>query len=81
MTHDVAPHCLLALRAGLVQETSTVMIDGQRLQHFDSSALAVLLELRRECTKSGQVFAVQNLPQRLQDLAALYEIDTLLQAA
>jgi len=78
MTLDVAPDCLSALRDGLQHEAATVVVDGQQLQRFDSSALAVLLELRRECAKAGKVFAVQKLPARLRELAALYGIDALL---
>ena len=57
------------------------MVDGASLQRFDSSALAVLLELRRECARVGKQFAVQGLPKRLRDLAALYGIEGLLTAA
>ena len=81
MTHEVAPACLSELRDGLQYEAATVVVDGERLQRFDSSALAVLLELRRECAKAGKVFAVQKLPARLRDLAALYGIDALLKPA
>ena len=41
-------------------------------------ALAVLLAVRRECARAGKRFAVQGLPQRLRDLAALYGIEQLL---
>jgi phospholipid transport system transporter-binding protein len=81
MTHEVAPACLSELRDGLQHEAATVVVDGERLKRFDSSALAVLLELRRECAKAGKVFAVQKLPARLRDLAALYGIDALLKPA
>jgi phospholipid transport system transporter-binding protein len=81
MTHELAPACLLELRNSLQHEAATVVIDGGQLQRFDSSALAVLLELRRECAKAGKLFAVQKLPARLRDLAALYGIDALLKPA
>ena len=81
LTQDVAHHCLADLRSGLQAEPRTIVVDGAALQRFDSSALAVLLELRRECARIGKQFAVQGLPQRLRDLAALYGIDGLLRAA
>lgn len=81
MTHEVAPDCLTQLREGVQHEAATVVVDGAQLQRFDSSALAVLLELRRECAKAGKVFAVQKLPARLRELAALYGIDALLKSA
>ena len=81
LTQDVAHHCLADLRSGLQAEPQTIVVDGAALQRFDSSALAVLLELRRECARIGKQFVVQGLPQRLRDLAALYGIDGLLRAA
>lgn len=55
-----------------------VVVSGALLNSFDSSALAVLLAVRRECARAGKHFAVQGLPQRLRDLAALYGIERLL---
>ncbi len=55
-----------------------VVVSGAQLNSFDSSALAVLLAVRRECARAGKRFAVQGLPQRLRDLAALYGIEQLL---
>lgn len=81
LTQDVAQTCLAELRSGLQAEPETIVVDGAALQRFDSSALAVLLELRRECARIGKQFAVRSLPQRLRDLAALYGIDGLLTAA
>jgi phospholipid transport system transporter-binding protein len=51
------------------------------LQRFDSSALAVLLELRRESLAQGKSLAIQALPGRLRDLATVYGIAELLPAA
>ena len=81
LTQDVAHDCLATLRSGLQAEPHTIVVDGAALQRFDSSALAVLLELRRECARIGKQFAVRSLPKRLRDLATLYGIDGLLTAA
>ena len=69
--------------AGLTQALSSqvgpaVVVDASALSRFDSSALAVLLACRREVLASGKQFAIQGLPSRLVDLAALYGIDALL---
>jgi phospholipid transport system transporter-binding protein len=58
-----------------------VVIDATALSRFDSSALAVLLELRRETMALGKVMSIRGLPTRLGDLAALYGIAELLPAA
>jgi phospholipid transport system transporter-binding protein len=82
LTQDEASACLDQLTVGLKQEASTqVVVDAALLQSFDSSALAVLLALRRECARAGKHFVVQGLPERLRDLAGLYGIQGLLPSA
>ncbi|MGI9217607.1 MAG: STAS domain-containing protein, partial [Hydrogenophaga sp.] len=44
----------------------------------DSSAVAVLLELRRELQQQGKALRLHNGPQRLRDLVALYGVQELL---
>ena len=55
--------------------------DASALLHFDSSALAVLLECRREALALGKSFAVTQLHPRLRALAALYGVGELLPEA
>lgn len=81
LTHDLARACVEQLKQRARSEAPQVVVDASSLQHFDSSALAVLLELRRECARLGKRFAVQAMPQRLSDLARLYGIEGLLPAA
>jgi len=78
LTHDHAKACLEQLAAGVPAESAQVVVDAAALRNFDSSALAVLLALRRECARAGKRFAVQGLPKRLMDLATLYGIEGLL---
>lgn len=78
LTHEHAKACLAQLTAGLRAEATQVVVDAALLRSFDSSALAVLLELRRECARAGKRFAVKGLPARLRDLASLYGIEGLL---
>jgi phospholipid transport system transporter-binding protein len=78
LTHAQARSCLEQLNAGLQAQSTEVVVDGTDLRSFDSSALAVLLEFRRECARAGKRFAVKALPNRLRDLATLYGIDGLL---
>ncbi|AGU48334.1 putative sulfate transporter/antisigma-factor antagonist STAS [Variovorax paradoxus B4] len=82
LTHDEAPACMRMLQQGLTgqADTSTV-VDASALAQFDSSALAVLLECRRESSALGRGFAVKGLSPRLRELAALYGIAGLLPAA
>lgn len=81
LTQDQARACLDQLAEKLPSEAAQVIVDAALLRNFDSSALAVLLELRRECARVGKRFTVQGLPSRLRDLASLYGIEGLLPSA
>jgi phospholipid transport system transporter-binding protein len=82
LTHDQATPSLRMLLQGLRSQTEpAVVVDASALVKFDSSALAVLLECRRESMAMGRAFAVRHLPARLDDLARLYGISELLPAA
>lgn len=81
LTHVQATACLELLRQGLGSESGhQVVVDASRLSRFDSAALAVLLEFRRESLALGKAFSISALPNRLRDLATLYGIVDLLQA-
>lgn len=82
LTHDEAPACARMLQEGLgSREGSVAIVDASALAQFDSSAIAVLLECRREAGVRGRGFAVKGLPQRLRELAALYGVAGLLPAS
>lgn len=82
LTHDEAPACVRMLQQGLqAQPGSVAIVDAGPLTQFDSSALAVLLECRREAGVQGRGFAVKALPARLRELAMLYGVAQLLPAA
>lgn len=82
LTHDEAPACVHMLQHGLGGQTDTsTVVDASALVQFDSSALAVLLECRRDSKAMGRGFAVKGLPSRLRELASLYGVAGLLPAA
>lgn len=79
LTQSQATVCLLELGHGLRSiEGQDVVVDATELIRFDSAALAVLLEFRRQCLALGKRFQVHGLAPRLLDLAALYGIQDLL---
>lgn len=78
LTHAQAPACVQALTKALQQGTGSLIADASALRHFDSSALAVLLEARRTAQARGCGFAVDGLPERLRELAVLYGVADLL---
>ena len=76
--HPQAQACLQALQAGVAQTASPVVVDASALTAFDSSALAVLLELRRNTAASGKELHLQGLPERLKVLASVYGVQDLI---
>jgi phospholipid transport system transporter-binding protein len=81
LTHSEATACLTLLVQGLRSQTGAqVLVDATGLSRFDSAALAVLLEFRRESVALGKRFAIRGLPGGLRDLATLYGIVDLLPA-
>ena len=82
LTHVHAPACARMLAQAVRAEAGTsVVADASPLQRFDSSALAVLLECRREALLARKSFSVMALPTRLRELAGLYGVAELLPAA
>ena len=81
LTQSEAKACLRALQLELPAQAAAVVVDASALLRFDSAALAVLLELRRQSMAMSKSFAVAHMPTRLADLAALYGIGDLLVAA
>ncbi len=57
------------------QNEPVLTVDASALQHFDSAALAVLLECQRLAIAWGKGFAVRNAPAKLAELARLYGVD------
>ena len=75
LTYAQAETCLNMLReAARAERGAQVLVDATALTRFDSSALAVLLECRRECLLDGKQFAVRGLAPQLRELARLYGV-------
>ncbi len=81
MTHDLAAGFALSLPDAVRAQPAMVVADASALTEFDSSALAILLECRRESLAAGKEFSVQGLPARLRQLAGLYGVAELIPAA
>jgi phospholipid transport system transporter-binding protein len=82
LTHGTAAACCRMLAQALRSDPSRQAVaDASALGRFDSSALAVLLECRREALAQGKTFAVSRLHPRLRALATLYGVGELLPTA
>ena len=82
LTRSQAKACLQMLVQGLpAMAANPVVVDAGALERFDSSALAVLLELRREALVRGKALVIRALPDRLRALATVYGIAELLPGA
>ena len=81
LTHRQAAACLRMLMQGLKKHREgDVVVNASALKVFDTSALAVLLECRREAVSVGKAFSVQGLPAALGGMAGLYGVDMLIDA-
>ena len=79
LTHEHAAACGRMLAQGLrALPGPQAVADASGLQAFDSSALAVLLDCRREALAQGKTFEVARMPAKLRDLARLYGVAELL---
>ena len=81
LTMQSAAQALVALKREMTSQAGpVVVVDAQGLRVLDSSAVAVLLELRRELQAAGRSLSLRHAPQRLSDLVALYGVSELLPA-
>lgn len=84
LMHEQADACLSQwIRQLQLQPTALepVLVDASALSDFDSSALAVLLGLRRVAKAQGRSVLVQGMSARLSELATLYGVLDLLRPA
>ena len=80
LLHDQAEACLAQWVAQLPAALPpSVALDASGLTEFDSSALAVLLGLRRVLSQKGSALQVEGMTPRLRELASLYGVMDLLQ--
>ncbi|MFC3686581.1 STAS domain-containing protein [Hydrogenophaga luteola] len=81
LTLSGAAQTLERLREALLRQAGpTVVLNAEPLRVFDTSAVAVLLELRNALLTQGKTLQVSRMPQRLQALVTLYGVAELLPA-
>ncbi|CAN5550569.1 hypothetical protein BH10PSE16_BH10PSE16_06400 [soil metagenome] len=80
LTHAVACEFFRTLEKEVPSLPKEVVVDASALSQFDSSALAILLECRRQALAAGKVFSVQGAPKRLLQLAEVYGVSALIPA-
>lgn len=79
LTLEQAVPAMALLSAALQQQSGPeAVLDASGLRECDTSAVAVLLELRRVLQRGGKTLRIQQGPQRLRDLVALYGVQELL---
>lgn len=79
LLHEQADACLTQwVRQLALKQSSNVQVDASALVAFDSSALAVLLGLRRVVAAQNGALQVNGMPVRLRQLASLYGVLELL---
>jgi len=79
LTHAEVPAYLAQCAAAWnAAGAGAVVLDASALHDFDSSAVAVLLELRRMAQARQAALEVQGLPPRVRELSTLYGVGELL---
>ena len=81
LNHAAASRFALTMGKDVSAQGDEVVIDAAALEQFDSSALAVLLECRRQALGAGKRFSVWAAPARLLQLADVYGVRELIPAA
>lgn len=79
LTISEARAALAQLQAAIAADPAPVL-DGSALEALDSSAIAVLLDCRRQAAAAGKTLKVQALPPKLLELARLYGVEGLITA-
>lgn len=69
---------VLALEPAVGQGSGELVIDASTLGAFDTSAIATLLELRRQAQAVGRTLSVRGAPPAMVELAGLYGVADLL---
>ena len=78
LTHAVASAFSCTAESDMASRPGAVVVDAGALSQFDSSALAILLECRRQALAARMTFSVQHAPERLVQLAAVYGVAALI---
>ena len=81
LTHAQASGFFRTAGQEMSPQPKEIVVDASALQQFDSSALAILLECRRQALAAGKAFAVLGAPERLLQLAGVYGVAALIPAA
>ncbi len=81
VTHEQAQDVLKELKDMICIHKKRVCVDASRLKQFDSSAIALLLELKRVSMQHKLEWQILEAPEELLTLTALYDMQGLLELA
>jgi phospholipid transport system transporter-binding protein len=73
-----APALLAQLDQALAGGSGPLQVDAAGLKNFDTSAIALLMQARRQAQAAGRAFSVVGAPPKLGELARLYGVEELL---
>ena len=65
--------------ADILDGSAEITIDLGGLQSVDSSAVALLIQWRRQATQKGVPLRFLNIPEQLEPLIALYDLKAIIQ--
>ena len=76
LTFDDAARVFAAARA--VALPARGVIDFSGMTHADSSALAIMIALKRRAAAEGRALSIEGVPASLRSLAVVYGVENLL---
>jgi phospholipid transport system transporter-binding protein len=76
LTFDDAARVFAASRAVALPANGVVDFSG--MTHADSSALAIMIALKRRAAAEGRALSIEALPASLRSLAVVYGVENLL---
>ena len=81
LTHAAACKFFNTVEGEISSMPGDVAVDASALSQFDSSALAILLECRRQALAADKGFSVQGASAQLLQLADVYGVAALIPAS
>jgi len=78
LTIKEARAAVRGLEPAVGEGSGALVIDAGALKSFDTSAIAALLELRRQAQAVGRTLSVRGAPPAMVELAGLYGVSELL---
>ncbi len=59
-------------------QVATVVVDLSKVEHCDTSGIAMLIDIKKQCHKYSKNLQLIKIPQKITELARFYEVDEII---